>query len=66
MKTNTLTKINNFFWNNINYYFHCFKKHDTIEIHLNDYEKDFNEIYADAEEKDNLLGVRPIRITNRY
>jgi hypothetical protein len=65
MKNNTLTKINICFWKNINYYFCCFKKHDTI-IHLNDFEKDFNEIYMDELEKDNLLDIRPIKMTNRY
>jgi hypothetical protein len=67
MKNNTLTNINMCFWKNINYYFRCFKKSDNIiEIHLNDYENDSNEIYADAEEKDNLLGVPPIKMNNRW
>jgi hypothetical protein len=65
MKNNTLTKINIYFWDNIKYYFHCFKKSDNIiEIHLNDYENDSNEIYA--QEEDNLLGGRPIKMNNRY
>lgn len=66
MKNNTLTKINIYFWDNIKYYFHCFKKKhddDVIKIHLNDFEKDFNEIYA--LEEDNLLGVRHIKMNNR-
>jgi len=68
MKNNTLTKINICFWKNINYYFCCFKKKhndDVIQIHLNDFEKDFNEIYADAEEEDDLLGVRSIKMNDR-
>jgi|LakMenEpi03Aug12_release.lakeMendotaPanAssembly.Ray.scaffolds.fasta_scaffold2349551_1 hypothetical protein len=65
MKNNTLTKINIFFWNNINYYFDCFKKNhhdDVIKIYLNDYEKDSND--PDPDDNDKLLGVRPI-IMNR-
>jgi len=66
MKNNTLTKINICFWKNINYYFCCFKKSDdVIKIHLNDYEKDVNEIYLDELEKDYLLGIRPITMNKR-
>ena len=45
MKNNKLTKINYYFWDNINYYFlRCFKKKpDIIEIHLNDFEKEDDE-----------------------
>lgn len=74
MKNNTLTKINICFWDNINYFFHCFKKKhhddedDIIKIHLNDFEKELNEMnaYADFDEKYNLLGVRSIKMNNRW
>jgi hypothetical protein len=36
MKNNTLTKINHFFWNNINYYFHCFKKQPDTRVNNED------------------------------
>ena len=68
MNNNTLTNINNLFWNNINYFFHCFKKPDNIiEIHLNDYENenDVNDILLDELEKDSLLGVRHIRMNKK-
>jgi hypothetical protein len=70
MKNNTLTKINISSWDNIKYYFRCFKKNhhndnEIIKIHLNDYEKDVNEIYLGELEKDYLLGVRPITMDNR-
>ena len=48
MKNNTLTKINHFFWNNINYYFHCFKKRKV----------------DDQNENDDLLGVQTIIMYN--
>jgi hypothetical protein len=35
MKNNTFTKINIFFWNNINYYFYCFKKTKVHEDEMN-------------------------------
>jgi hypothetical protein len=35
MKNNTLTKINYFFWDNINYYFYCFKKRKVDEDEIN-------------------------------
>ena len=62
-----MKKINNFFWNTIDYYFGCFKKkHDdeVIKIHLNDYENDFDEFYHDKPETNTLLAVRPM-IMNR-
>jgi hypothetical protein len=72
MKNNTLTKINIYFWGKIIYFFHCFKKKhhdddDIIKIHLNDFEKELNEMnaYADFDEKYNLLGVRSIKMNNR-
>ena len=48
MKNNTLTKINHFFWNNINYYFYCFKKPKV----------------SDEDERDDLLGVQTIIMNN--
>jgi hypothetical protein len=50
MKNSTLTKINHFFWNNINYYFYCFKNQKVSEI--------------DEQEQDDLLGVQTIIMYN--
>ena len=41
MKNNTLTNLNHFFWNNINYYFSCFKKRKEDED-----EDDTNDLLA--------------------
>jgi hypothetical protein len=54
MKNNTLTKINYFFWNNINYYFYCFKKRKVDEQNDAD----------DDNDNDDLLGVQTIIIYN--
>ena len=40
MKNNTLTKINNFFLDNINYYFHCLKKTKESDQIINENEND--------------------------
>ena len=53
MKNNTLTKINHFFWNNINYYFYCFKKQPDTGVNNED-------------EMDYLLGVQTIIMYNEY
>ena len=49
MKNITLTKINYYLWNNINYYFHCFKKQKVSELN----------------EEDDLLGVQTIIMYER-
>lgn len=59
MKNNTLTKINYYFWNNVNYYFFCFKKQNISELNEEENEKN-------ADEKDDLLGVQTIIMYNRY
>ena len=56
MKNNTLTKINNYFWYNINYYFYCFKKQKIYEV---------NEEEKEADEKDDLLGIQTIIMYER-
>jgi hypothetical protein len=62
MKNNRLTKINYNFWDNINYYFNCFKKQKIPEQNYNEKEADEKE----ADEKDDLLGVQSIIMYNRY
>jgi len=56
MKNNTLTKINYYFWYNINYYLFCFKKQKISEL---------NEEEKDSDEKDDLLGVQTIIMYER-
>ena len=65
MKNNTLTKINYYFWNNINYYFSCFKKQKEYKYvdELNVDKINVNELHDD--EKDDLLGVQTIIMYNR-
>ena len=65
MNNYTLTNINKLFWNNINYYFYCFKKNDDnniIKIQLNDYED--HEDHEDLDPETNiLLGVASFKMT---
>ena len=58
MKNNTLTKINDYFWYNINYYFYCFKKQKVSEVNEEAEEKE-------ADEKDDLLGTQTIIMYER-
>jgi hypothetical protein len=53
-------KINNFFWNTIDYYFRCFKKQPIPEVNKEEYEE------KEADEKYDLLGVQTIIMYNRY